>query len=210
MRYEEYMRLSRSPLPLALASMFGCGGGQAGVDASLDAQPDAIADVGPDVLPDANNDAGSPTAFLDACFEGLVNLEPSTYAQIQEFVHEERGVFLRIARDPADRFGTSGTSPFDLVRWAIVTQDTRFCVTDSDELAYDLTHHNIRDVAKAHDDTQRYELTMEIGGTEDTIEWSDRLTILELDSDTVVDGPIQLTQTYCRSIPAGRGCIWRQ
>ena len=72
----------------------------------------------------------------------------------------DRSVWARLALETGDRFGTSGTKPWGLIRLGLVTGDARVCIKDEAMLAtaYKTSHHNCMDSLELTVDGVRYRL----------------------------------------------------
>src|SRR5688572_13164279 len=98
-------------------------------------------------LSDGGPSTGDPTAALDACFTGLRTL--ARVNQIGTKRSADGRYVLRIALEyPPGSVGTSGTYPWDAIRFAIVTPQGQLCVQDENMLktAYMGSLHNCNDV----------------------------------------------------------------
>lgn len=150
------------------------------------------------------SNADEAWAYLDTCFADAQAVNVLT---ITDLANEAEGVFVRIGIDPEDRFGTSGTTPYDLLYFGIVTPDEEACITDRDLLDYIGSHHNFDDNATAQVVDSTYNLHMTLAYT-DPVTRTDTLTRTDAGGNTTL-GPIELAEIACRGIPEGAGCIHR-
>jgi hypothetical protein len=136
----------------------GSGGAPAGDAADSGGAP---ADTGPAPERDMGSDSSAPPVsadkFLAQCFEDLRPLQ-GWFMKATKLSADGK-VQVRLAVETADRFGTSGTSPFALVRFAIVADGKMACLTSPPAGAYKVTHHNCKDTASVTVDDIRYELS---------------------------------------------------
>jgi hypothetical protein len=136
----------------------GSGGAPAGDAAGSGG---ALADTG--TAPDTGmgSDASAPPVsadrFLAQCFEGLRPLQGWFIRAAKRSADGK--VQVGLAVETADRFGTSGTSPFALVRFAIVADGKMACLTSPPAGAYKVSHHNCKDSASVTVEDVRYELS---------------------------------------------------
>ncbi len=147
-------------------------------------------------LPDGSADGGPATAPLDQCFAGLT-APAKLYVELQDFVTQDGGVRLRRARQPGGRPSVGETSPYDLVRFALVGDGAPACVKTAGDLSYTFKHHNWDEAYEARTATRRYRVTerYEFGQG-----WTDTLTILDA-TGAPIGPPRPLVAAGCRSLP---------
>ena len=100
-----------------------------------------------------------PAAFLDDCFAGLRML--ASRSQTSDRNSSDGAYRIRLAIEvPPDRFGTSGTRPWEAVRIGIVTPQKQVCIKDEAALAdaYKGSHHNCADVLVVMSDGLVFEI----------------------------------------------------
>jgi hypothetical protein len=173
----------------------GAGGAPAGGASGSGGAP---ADTGPAPDRDTASDVSAPPVsgdkFLDQCFEGLRPLQ-GWFIRTSKRSADGK-VQFRMAVETADRFGTSGTSPFAMVRFAIVADGKTACLTSPPAGAYKVTHHNCKDTATITVDDRRYEISDPVSLV---------TPISAFAGATQLWGPLPLSETSCtagRSTPA--------
>jgi hypothetical protein len=136
--------------------------------------------------------SGDATAYLDSCFAGLRNLEGDH--QTSTKVSADGTVRLRLALETADRFGTSGSKPWRVIRLGLIVGDTRICIKDEAMLAtaYKGTRHNCTDTLEITVDGTLYRIE-----APDTHPDRNEATFRALRGGTMVSGPTKLPTTSC-------------
>jgi hypothetical protein len=136
--------------------------------------------------------AGDATAYLDSCFAGLRNREGDH--QTSTKVSADGSVRLRLALETADRFGTSGTKPWGVIRLALIAGATRICIKDEAMLAgvYKGSRHNCTDTLELTVDGTLYRIE-----APDTHPDRNEATFRALRGGTMVSGPTKLPTTSC-------------
>jgi hypothetical protein len=167
------------------------GGKDAPADRSADGTlPDAPAPDGAGADRPADM-TGPPASSLDECFAGLRPLVKSS--QVATKASGDGKIRVRLALETGDRLGTSGTVPWDLIRFAIEASGATTCITEDAQLVYRGSLHNCNDKASATAGDVHYEMAA-----------PDRMTtqISALMGSTVLWGPITLQNVTC--IPDGK------
>ena len=140
-------------------------------------------------------------ARLAQCFEGLRPLQGSFIRATKRSADGK--VQVGLAVETADRFGTSGTAPFALVRFAIVADGKMACVTSPPAGAYKVSHHNCKDTASVTVEDVRYDLSEPV---------SPITPISAFRGTTQLWGPLPLTDTSCTAgrsnPPSEKACVF--
>lgn len=186
-------------------------------DSEQDAESDMedMQDTGADTDPDSEDMVEMTDGTDMSDDQDMAPFEPGTWvddclSQFQSAGFDERlltfnGPELRVGfiRDvDPDAFGTSGTTVFRAVRFALETADVQLCLDSN--LEYTVSHHNFDDVFTATHDGVRYELTMH---TEDYgAAWEDQLTLRDAMTDAILEGPITLTFEQCTPLTQNGIC----
>lgn len=128
---------------------------------------------------------GPASISLDDCFTGLPAPEGT---QMVATKSSSNGRYrIRIALDTEDRFGTSGTIPWAMIRLGVEIDGIVTCITNRASLGYVVSHHNCDDTAAATLGTTSYALAAPDRST----------TELTINNGVSTVGPIVLTDTAC-------------
>jgi hypothetical protein len=122
-------------------------------------------------------------ALLNACFEGL----PAPVG-LQILAQKSSGDATTQVRLALDTMGKTGLAyPWTMVRMGVVIDNEVICVTEKNDLAYTVTHHNCNDVASATAGATRLELIRPADGS----------TELRIFSGSALVNSITLTTRSC-------------
>jgi len=172
-------------------SMGGSGGQAGSAGRATGGEPNAGAGgegVGGDGAAGEGGEGGEASATLDTCFEGLRALEGSS--QISTRSNTAEKVELRLALETADRFGTSGTVPWDVVRAGLLLDGELICLQEAQlKDAYMGSHHNCADSLVLTVGSRRFEIAHPDAPNASTF------TLFV--ADTKTRGPLNLTTTEC-------------
>jgi hypothetical protein len=194
----------------ATVSPDGAAGG-AGDSASVADTGGAQPDTGksPDTAVSPDMGMAMTGKSLDDCFTGLRALAGASQDTTRASADGKYKV--RLALETADRGGTSGSSAWAAIRFAIETPEGTVCVSDESALAtaYMGTHHNCMDVLTVNAGGLRYV----IRNPDTAVDYTDptkyrregSLTIFM--GATMVAGPITMQTVKCnKSSRAGGIC----
>jgi hypothetical protein len=148
---------------------------------------------------------GNGTAGLDDCFEGIAPAGDNLMV-IQSFETSDGTIQIRHAGEAdwdrvAEACGSivGETFPYFLMRFGFTRDGVTTCITDPAALEWCNEHHNWDERLTATDTLDEYfvRMTYNIGF------WVDTLTIRDPGSTTPREGPFDLVDTGCRTIPPG-------
>jgi len=129
---------------------------------------------------------------------------------VQAFETADGTIRLWRARRPGDRSAVGETFPYDLVRFAVESDDDVACVTTPGALAYEFGHHNWNEAWTADTALHTYAVTESLSFGDAGAVWTDRLTVTTAAGAPVL-GPVALEPTGCFSIPYDLNpCMSRQ
>jgi hypothetical protein len=148
----------------------------------------------------ADGNTMTPAQWLDQCFAGLP--APVAVQNVDSKASADGRTHVRIALDTGDRIGTSGTYPWEIVRFGLVRDGAGVCVTTPAGLMYKTTHHNCGDTATVTAGGVRYELTAPDRATTRVSAFMSMGA-----GSTMLYGPVELTRTGCASNRPGGACM---
>ena len=148
---------------------------------------------------------------LDECFADLTAPTSGWFIDIQSYATGDGRYRIRRARQPGDRIAVGETLPYDLVRFAVETETGVLCVGSPSALSYDFGHHNWNETMDARTPAASckvHERAKAVAGL--GLTWMDTLTILDPTDESVVEGPLSLTEAGCYTLPFNlNGCPGR-
>ena len=148
---------------------------------------------------------GTPTAIpdggsaFDVCFADLA-AAGSWFTEVQGFQTADDSIRLWRARRPGSRSSVGETFPYDLVRFAVESDDDVACVAAPGALTYEFGHHNWDESWTAETALRTYSVTEALTFDEDGTTWTDALTVTTAAGAPVL-GPVTLEPTACFSVP---------
>jgi hypothetical protein len=147
----------------------------------------------------ADGDGGDGIDFVSACLDEAASRDSRT----EKLKMSGEGTSIGIVRyvDP-DAFGTSGTTVWLPERFVIARGATAKCLTDSTQLAYQVSHHNFDDSFSATEGDLTWVWKQMRADYGVPTKW----TVEARQDDQLVWGPVELTLETCMVLNDSSAC----